>query len=206
MKVTRITVGELAENCFIIEFGDKRAAAVDPGAEGEVIASRIDEMGVRLTAILLTHGHFDHMGAVQYLKERYGALVYISREDECMLSDGRKSGAVLAPFIPFVPTSADVLLEDGQEVSLGAEKLKVLATPGHSRGSVCYVGEGIIFAGDTIFRGSLGRTDLYSGDMGEQAQSLKRLKALEGNFVLYCGHGEDSSLEYEIGHNPYLQG
>lgn len=204
MKIIKLVVGDLAENCYIIEYGDKEAAVVDPGAEGEVIASRLNEMGLKLTMILLTHGHFDHMGAAQFLKERYKALVYISREDECMLSDREKSGAVIAPFIPFVPTSADVLLEDGQEVALGTERLKVMATPGHSKGSVCYVGDGVMFVGDTVFRGSVGRTDLYSGDMRKQDESLQKLMSLEDDYVLCCGHGQDSSLKYEIEHNPYF--
>lgn len=204
MKVTKIIVGELEENCFIIEYGDKKAAAVDPGAEGEAVASRLDEAGLKLTHILLTHGHFDHIGAVSLLKERYKALVCISREDECMLSDREKSGAVLAPFIPFVPTCADMLLEDGREIALGAEKLTVMATPGHSRGSVCYVGDGFMFVGDTVFRGSVGRTDLYSGDKKKQDESLKKLMAIKGDYVLYCGHGEDTDLKHEIEHNPYF--
>ena len=204
MKIMKFTVGELSTNCYILEYGDKKAAVIDPGAEGEFIASKIDELGAKLTMILLTHGHFDHMGAVQYLKERYGALVYISREDECMLSDGEKSGAAIAPFITFVPTSADVLLEDGQEIVLGKDTLKVMATPGHSEGSVCYVGDGVIFVGDTVFRGSVGRTDLFSGDMKKQDESLKRLKELKDEYVLCCGHGEDTSLKYEIEHNPYF--
>ena len=121
-----------------------------------------------------------------------------------MLSDGEKSGAAIAPFITFVPTSADVLLEDGQEIVLGKDTLKVMATPGHSEGSVCYVGDGVVFVGDTVFRGSVGRTDLFSGDMKKQDESLKRLKELKDEYVLCCGHGEDTSLKYEIEHNPYF--
>lgn len=204
MRITALSVGELSENCFIIEFGGDKAAVVDPGAEGEAIASRIDAMGVRLTDILLTHGHFDHTGAVQFLRERYGAKVYIGRQDECMLSDIRKSGAFLAPFIPFNPTAADVLLEEGQEIFLGDEKLTVMATPGHSSGSVCYVGDGIMFTGDTVFKGSVGRTDLYSGDASQQRSSIKRLNELEGDYRLYCGHGEESTLSREKECNPYF--
>ena len=204
MKIMKFTVGELSTNCYILEYGDKKAAVIDPGAEGEFIASKIDELGAKLTMILLTHGHFDHMGAAQFLKERYGALVYIGREDECMLSDGEKSSAALAPFITFEPTAADVLLEDGQEIELGKDTFKVMATPGHSEGSVCYVGDGVIFVGDTVFRGSVGRTDLFSGDMKKQDESLKKLKELNDEYVLCCGHGEDSSLKYEIEHNPYF--
>lgn len=201
MKVTKLIVGELEENCYIIEFGDKEAAVVDPGAEGEVIASRLDEMGLKLTVILLTHGHFDHIGAVQFLKERYKALVYISREDKCMLSDKEKSRAVIAPHTSFVPASADMLLADGQELSFGTEKLKVMATPGHTDGSVCYVGDGVMFVGDTVFRGSVGNINLDSGGMKE---SLIKLKSLKEDYILYCGHGEDSSLKYEVEHNPYF--
>lgn len=201
MKVTKLVVGELEENCYIIEFDDKEAAVIDPGAEGEVIASRLDETGLKLTAILLTHGHFDHIGAVRLLKERYNALVYISREDECMLSDKEKSRAVKAPHIPFAPVSADVLLEDGQELSFGSEKLKVMTSPGHTDGSVCFVGDGVIFVGDTVFKGSVGNIDLDSGGMKD---SLKKLKSLKEDYILYCGHGEDSSLKYETEHNPYF--
>lgn len=202
MKITKLTVGELEENCYILEYNDKEAAVIDPGAEGEAIAARLDGSGLKLTHILLTHGHFDHIGAVQYLKERYGASVYISHEDECMLADREKSRAAKFPSYEFVPTSADVLLEDGQEIALGTEKLKVVATPGHTEGSVCFVGEGVIFAGDTVFKGSVGCIDLELRGMGD---SLKKLKALDEDYILYCGHGEDTSLKHEKENNTYFK-
>lgn len=204
LSVVKLTVGALSENCYILDLGKGKGAVVDPGDEGERIASRLEEMGLKLTAILLTHGHFDHIGAVDYLKKRYGASVYIGKDDEIMLGDKEKSGARIAPFVSFNPTSADVLLEEDSEIELGGVKLKVMATPGHSKGSVCFIGDGVIFAGDTVFKGSVGRTDLYSGNMREQGESIRRLKGIEGNYKLYCGHGEDSTLDFEKSYNPYF--
>lgn len=206
MEVTKITVGPISENCFIVRVSAEKAVIIDPGAEGERIVRRLEELNLTPEKILLTHGHFDHIGAAAFLKEKYNIPLFVSEEDECMLNDREKSAAVIAPFMEFNPVAADVIFKDGDEIDIGDLKAKVLATPGHSKGSVCFIIDDCIFAGDTVFRGSAGRTDLYSGDFREQEQSIIKLSKLKGMFKLYCGHGADSTLEEEKNFNPFFAG
>ena len=144
------------------------------------------------------------MSGAKYLKEKYGAKVYIHKNDECMLSDMVKSGALIAPFFEYVPVECDGYLKEGDVIRQGRLEIIVMETPGHSRGSVCFIEGNSIFTGDTIFRGSVGRTDLYMGDYKELNRSLRRLAETEGNYLLFCGHGEDSSLNDERMSNPFL--
>ena len=204
IEVIKITVGPISENCYIVKTGEGKAALIDPGAGGERLSAELEKHGLSPEKILLTHGHFDHIGAAAFLKEKYHIPVYISEKDECMLNDGEKSGAVIAPFMEFNPVAADYTFKDGDEIEIGDLKAVVLETPGHSAGSVCFIIGDCIFAGDTIFRGSAGRTDLYSGDFREQEKSLEKLSKLKGSFRLYCGHGADSTLDEEKQFNPYL--
>lgn len=204
MEVTKITVGPISENCYIVKIGEGRAVIIDPGAEGEKISAELERQRLSPEKILLTHGHFDHTGAAAFLKDKYRIPVYISEKDECMLGDREKSAAVIAPFMEFNPVSADCTFKEGDEIELGEIKAKVMETPGHSAGSACFIIGDCIFAGDTVFRGSVGRTDLYSGNFKEQEKSIGRLSKLKGRFKLYCGHGADSTLDEEKQFNPYF--
>ncbi len=207
MEVTKITVGPISENCYIVKIGEGKAVIIDPGAEGGKIAAELEKQGLVPEKILLTHGHFDHIGAAAFLKDKYKIPIYISEKDECMLSDREKSAAVIAPFMEFNPVTADFILKDGDTVDFGEEKVLVMETPGHSAGSLCFIAADCIFTGDTVFRGSAGRTDLYSGDFRQQEQSLRKLAKLKGRcFKLYCGHGADSTLDEEKRFNPYFMG
>lgn len=204
MKVTKLVVGELEANCFIVEAPEQTAIVIDPGAEAEVIAAELESRGLTLRKILLTHGHFDHMGAAKELKDRYNAQVYISGADEELLHDREKSVAFFLPEQPFHPVEPDARVKDGDVISQGSMKIKVMATPGHTAGSVCFIAEDCIFTGDTLFHGSVGRTDLYSGNIRQQSESLQKLLALDKNYRLYCGHGEDTDLDTERKTNPFL--
>ena len=204
MNITKLTVGELAANCFIVEAPQQTAIVIDPGAEAGVIAAELESRGLTLRKILLTHGHFDHMGAAAELKAKYNAQVYISEQDEELLPDREKSVAFFLPHVPFNPVEADARVKDGDVISQGSMKIKVMSTPGHTAGSICFIIEDCIFTGDTLFRGSVGRTDLYSGDRRQQAESLKRLAALDKNYRLCCGHGEDTDLDTERKTNPFI--
>ncbi|HBH95685.1 MAG TPA: MBL fold metallo-hydrolase [Ruminococcaceae bacterium] len=204
MTITKLTLGPIDVNCYILKYSENKAAIVDPGDKGEAIAAELEKQGLVPEKILLTHGHFDHMGAAAFLKEKYKIPLYISEKDNAMLNDREKSGAFLAPFLKFNPVTADGFLKEGDIIELGESKLRVMETPGHSEGSVCFMGEDFIMAGDTIFNGSAGRTDLYSGNGQKLMQSLKRLARLEKNYRLYCGHGGDTELEREKSFNPFL--
>lgn len=206
MNIIKLTLGELASNCYILEATEKTAAVIDPGAEAEVIIAELESRGLTLNKILLTHGHFDHMGAAAELKERYGAQVYISAADEELLDNKVKSVAYFLPELPFRPIKADVRIKDGDVISQGQMKLSVMETPGHTAGSVCFIAEDCIFTGDTLFHRSVGRTDLFSGNASAEIESVKRLAALTKNYKLYCGHGSDTDLETERKTNPFMTG
>ena len=206
MNIIKLTLGELAANCFIVEAPEKTAIVIDPGAEAEVIMAELESRGLALQKILLTHGHFDHIGAAAALKEKYGAQVYISTVDEELLDDKVKSVAYIMPEIPFHPVEADVRIKEGDVISQGSMKISVMETPGHTAGSVCFIIDDCIFTGDTLFHGTIGRTDHFSGDTPTEIQSVKRLAALDKNYRLYCGHGSDTDLDTERKTNPFITG
>lgn len=204
MEVIKLTVGALSENCYILKYSEKEAAIIDPGDWGERISAVLEKYGVTPTKILLTHGHFDHIGAAAFLKDKYNIPLFISEKDKDMLSDKEKSGAEIAPFVKFYPVKADGYLKDGDIIALGDVNITVMDTPGHSAGSLCYIGEDFIFTGDTVFKDSVGRSDLYSGSYGELCKSIKKISALTGNYKLYCGHGDDTDLETEKSFNSFF--
>lgn len=203
-KITKLSLPPMDQNCYIIPDGNGKCVIIDPGSAFEMIDRALRELDLTPEKILLTHGHFDHMGAAEEIKEKYGAKLYIHKNDECMLTDREKSGAVIAPFFPYNPVGCDGNVKQGDIVRQGELEIRVMETPGHSKGSVCYIYEDVIFAGDTLFSGSVGRTDLYLGDWQELNRSLKKLTALEGDYTLLCGHGEDTALNRERMFNPYL--
>ena len=204
MEIIKLTLGMLAVNCYIIKYSENKAAIIDPGDEEAKIVKELDNRGLTPAKIILTHGHFDHIGAAAFLKEKYNIPLYICEKDNIMLSDREKSGAYIAPFVKYNPVEADGFLKEGDLVELGEISLKVMETPGHSEGSICLLGEDFIFTGDTLFQGSVGRTDLFSGSGKKLMESVKRLAGLEKDYRLYCGHGEDTSLEAERNFNPFF--
>lgn len=206
MNVIKLTLGELAANCFIVEAPDKTAVVIDPGAEAEVIIAELESRGLDLKKILLTHGHFDHIGAAAELKARYNAPLYISAVDEELLDDKVKSVAYILPEIPFRPVEADVRIKEGDVITQGSMEISVIETPGHTAGSVCFIIGDCMFTGDTLFHGTIGRTDHFSGDTPTEIQSVKRLAALDKNYKLYCGHGSDTDLDTERKTNPFITG
>lgn len=196
--------GSWASNCYIVADKNGSCAVIDPSAECEKLLLKLREKRLTLKAILLTHGHFDHMNAADELKKHYSCPVYISKKDECMLDSYEKSLAYFTPHNEFKPTKADVFVGEGDEIEQDGVRFGVMETPGHSAGSVCYIADDCIFAGDTIFAGSIGRSDCYSGDYAVQQKTLFRISQLEGDYRLYCGHGEDTTLTHEKETNPYL--
>lgn len=204
MKIISMTLGELGTSCYLVASNKANAAMIDPAGNADRIISALEKNKLTLKMILLTHGHFDHTGAVSDLVSITSAKVYIHKNDACMLDNTNKNVAYLVPGFVYKPFSADVLLSDGDTICLDEIEFKVMLTPGHTAGSVMYFAENCIFSGDTIFEGSVGRTDFYSGDFTAQRDSLKKIAALEDDYIIYPGHGGSTTLNQEKKFNPYL--
>ena len=170
----------------------------------ETIEKICKKLDCTVDKILLTHGHFDHIGGVAAVKAATGAKVVISAEDAPMLTSSRKSLAAFS-FLSQAPAQADILVQDGDTVTLGNTVFTVLATPGHTPGGVCYITEHCIFSGDTLFFCSCGRTDFPGGSSREIMDSLQKLAALPGDYTVYPGHDRFSTLNFERQHNPYMK-
>ncbi|WP_296080058.1 MBL fold metallo-hydrolase [uncultured Eubacterium sp.] len=203
MKVISEKFGSMDNNCsLIIDEKTNQSALVDCN---EFSQKMIDMIGdTNLKYILLTHGHFDHIIGVKSVKEKYGAQVVISKEDEPMLNSAKLSLAVFCN-APQNNVDADIIVKDGDEITLGKTKIKVMATPGHTSGSVCYIAENCIFSGDTLFYCSCGRTDFPSGSPEQMMSSLQKLKALDGDYKVYTGHNNLTTLDFERKNNPYMK-
>ena len=206
MKITRMPVGMIRANCYIIESDSKNAAAVDPGDEFEKIDAFLTENSLTLKKILLTHGHFDHIGAVAQLQEKYGAEVYVHADDAVMLTDRRKSLADDMPYYVYRPVEEYTTIDEGDKIELDELCFEVLHTPGHTKGGVCFRCGNALFTGDTLFKMSMGRTDFPGGSLKEIFLSLGRLGKIKENLEVYPGHNETSTLDYERKNNVYMKG
>ena len=195
LKVHTLPLGAYQTNCYIIhEASSKTCCVIDPGYEGDTVLDKAASLGLSVEAIALTHGHFDHVGAVKEIAAETGCKVYICAEDLSM-----------PPMMTAGPLYYTHTYADGDCVRLAGLDITVMHTPGHTPGSVCLMADTAIFSGDTLFAGSCGRTDLPGGDWATILKSLNRLKALEGNFWVYPGHGSSSTLRDEKKYNPYLR-
>ncbi len=198
MIVTRYIVGPVEANCYLCAGGDGRAAIIDPGEDPARLLDEIHKAGLRLEAILLTHGHFDHVGGAALLREFTGAKICIAAGDARCLTEPM---AALAP-VELCPP--DRLLEEGDTVTVGEMTFTCLLTPGHSPGSCVYLCGETLFSGDTLFAGTCGRWDLPGGDPAALRQSLLRLRRLGGAWRVLPGHGEETDLSVERETNPML--
>lgn len=193
------------ENCYAVTTTDG-IFLVDPGEYTKGLKDYVLQNKNDIKCILLTHRHFDHiLGTAEVLKDSPNAKTVMHKDD----AEGLSNSAIsLAKNFdrPQEPINADVLVADGDIISLGNTKIKVMHTPGHTSGSVCYIVDDSIFCGDTVFKLSCGRTDLPSGDSSKLLSSLKKLKNLDADYKLYPGHNEDTLLSFEKDNNPYMIG
>ena len=206
MKLDSLQVGMIGTNCYLLtdETAGNATAVIDPGGSADQILAHIRKNDLDVKLILLTHGHFDHIGGVAAVKAATGAKVVISAEDAPMLTSSRKSLAAFS-FLSQAPAQADILVQDGDTVTLGGTVFTVLATPGHTPGGVCYIAEDCIFSGDTLFFCSCGRTDFPGGNSREIMDSLQKLAALPGDYTVYPGHDSATDMDYERKYNPYMK-
>lgn len=206
MKVLSLSVGAMEVNCYIVyceESGE--CAIIDPGDDSAEILNLIVKNEFIPIYILLTHGHFDHIGAVKELKEKTGAKVAIHPEDAKHLTDENINLSSLIGR-PSVQVPPDILVEDGDKLEFGNVTLQIIHTPGHSKGGVTYKGESILFTGDTLFEGSVGRTDFPGGNHSQLMKSIcEKLMILDDNLTVYPGHGGQSTLGQERRFNLFLQ-
>lgn len=199
MIVKTYPLGQLQTNCYLaIDEKTNKAAIIDPGAQSEYLIKEIENLGIQIDVILLTHCHFDHNGAVVDLKEKYKVDVYLNKaEEEFMEIDTTGIFGKLPRIYKYV--------EEGQEIAVGNLVFKVAFTPGHSKGGTCYIVGDSVFTGDTLFNGSIGRTDFLGGSYNELIESVEnKLMILDKDTVVYPGHGPKSTIIYERMRNPFL--
>lgn len=210
MITKMFAVGTLSTNCYVVGCTETREALIiDPGfetkLEAKAILEEIDQRKLRVRYIVNTHGHSDHTAGNGTMKKLTGAPILIHEYDAPMLTDSTKNLSMLFGLRTTSPPPADQMLHDGDVVQVGNVALKILHTPGHSRGSISLLGAGAVFSGDTLFAGSIGRTDLPSSSYEEIMLSLKKLATLPDHIRVYPGHGPISTIGEEKRHNPFLQ-
>jgi glyoxylase-like metal-dependent hydrolase (beta-lactamase superfamily II) len=205
MQIETLAVGPLQVNCFIVACEKNREAlVVDPGDEAERILKRLHASGLQLKLVVNTHGHFDHVGGNRLLVEESGAELLIHQDDLPVLRRAREHATLYGMSVTPSPEPSR-LLAGGEILAVGELRLQVLHTPGHSPGGICLLGDGHLFSGDTLFAGSVGRTDLPGGDHDTLIEGIRRqLLVLSDETVVHPGHGPDTTIGREKRANPYL--
>ncbi len=211
MKWEQIPLGPLQTNAYVLYSEDSKEAVIfDPGGEGEKLNNWLRSEGLQPLAILLTHAHFDHIGAVDEVREKWEIPVYIHKKEGSWLTDPKKNGSALFMGGKAIKASdADYLIKEEGQLEIGPFMFEVLETPGHSPGSVSYYYQklGIVFSGDALFAGGIGRTDLPGGSYDTLMKSINsKLMELPENTVVASGHGPLTRIGIEMDSNPFLTG
>lgn len=194
-------------NCYLLTCGQtKKAILIDPGAGSKMIQNWLKEKDQEIIYILLTHGHYDHIGSVEYLRNELQVQVAIHKDDAEMLTNPAKNlSSFLGKDVKLSP--AEILLDDNQELKVGEITLKVIHTPGHTPGGICILTDDGLISGDTLFNGSVGRTDFPGGDMQKLISSIQnRLMDLPDETVVYPGHESRTTIGRERSSNPFING
>lgn len=202
MNIVTLTLGDYRVNCYIVwEEGAKTCAVIDPGYEPETIAAKIHSLGLTVDAILLTHGHFDHVGGVEAIAKEAGCAIWMAQSDYAL-----PKNPVTAYLYPLANRNIPGIsfYANGGSIPAGGLEFTVYATPGHTKGSVCLACGDTLFTGDTLFAGSQGRTDLPGGSSKAMEDSMAFLRSLDFDGRVLPGHGPASTMAYERRTNPYL--
>lgn len=198
MLIKTLPVGQLETNCYIVT-NEKtlECVVIDPGDESNVILNYLEDNKLKCTAVMLTHGHYDHIGAVRQVLSETGAQFYMNEKDaDDPLVNGMPT---------LKPPAGSIFFDDGDVIETAGLRFDIIATPGHTRGGVTIRCENALFTGDTLFRGSCGRVDLPGSSMEDEMRSLKKLCALEGDYEVYPGHMDSTTLEKERMFNYYCR-
>lgn len=204
IEIKTVVVGMLEGNCYLVKCGPgAQGVVIDPGDDAGRIEAEVKAIGLEPEVILLTHGHIDHVNAASALRKRYRCRVACHSLDRGMV----ESGEVLSLWgLQREPCTVDQEVADGGVIEVGKMPIKVIHCPGHTRGSVSYLVDSVLFSGDVIFKGSIGRTDLPGGSDRDMGKTLKeRIAVLDADVVIYPGHGPETTVGYEKEHNPFLR-
>lgn len=205
MRLQILPLGPLGANCVIVwDEASKEGFVVDPGDEPEIILDFIKKHGIKAKGIICTHAHFDHVGALTEIKEQTGARVML-HEAELELYIGVSDQAAFWGYDLEPLPQPDVLLDDGDVIEADNFSFRVIHTPGHSPGGICLYGQGFLISGDTLFAGSIGRTDFFGGSMKEIKESLKKIASLPPDTAVIPGHGPATTIGDELKENPFYQ-
>lgn len=199
MIIKTYPIGIYDENIYVlVDEKSNDAFIVDPGGNGDLLIKNIEALGCNIKYILLTHGHFDHVEALNEIVEKFKAPIYINENEvNFMKTDKTVFGN---------PPKEYLLIKDGDVLPFGDDFIKCIHTPGHTKGGMCYLYKDVIFTGDTLFKGSVGRSDFVGGDFNELINSIKtKLMILDNDIKIYPGHMESSNIGYERMRNPFLQ-
>jgi len=205
-RVEPLIVGPLFSNCYIVwDDGVNEGVVIDPGDDADVLLKRVKELDISVRYILATHGHFDHVGAVMPLKREFKVEFLAHKGDFFFIEDGESSARRWGVDIE-QPPKPDRFIEDGDKVKIGRFELEVLHTPGHSPGGVSFLYGRLVFCGDTLFQGSIGRTDFRKGSFEDLSRSIKnRLYILPDDTIVYTGHGPVTSIGEEKRYNAFVR-
>ncbi len=196
LNIDTLVLGSYQTNCYILyQAGSADCVLIDPGDKSQTVAQFLSQQALQPAAILLTHGHFDHVGAVRELATEFGCPVYLNNKE-----------ATLPSIMTAGPLHYTHSYRNGDTLALAGLTFTVMETPGHTPGSVCLVVENCMFSGDTLFAGSCGRVDFPGSSSADMRRSLTRLRALEQDYTVYPGHGDPTTLHHEQQTNPYMKG
>lgn len=205
MKISVFKVGELHNNCYIIIDNQNNGVLIDCNIAFEPIIKFMKENNINLKAILLTHGHFDHINGVKKMQDLTNAIVYIHKGDESMLNNEKHNLNADFSRQSYEPVTEYKLINDGDVIEIEDMKFEVIHTAGHTHGGVVYKFEDVLFTGDTLFAGTIGRADLPHSNFKTLLESVNKLKNLKGDYRVLAGHGDDTTLQHERETNQYMQ-